>query len=368
MFRQLLGDKAKRSAVVDPSTGPIEPASGDLRPVVYLPTWVEWNSMKQRPQFLLEAFAKAGHEVWFIDPRSDGASRVDGVNIVQTVAEVPTQHVILYTHFAPLAPAFDDFTDPVVVYDILDDLSIYDADELDVPEERRVRYHHPVVMRSADVVLVSNEILSERHRTERPDLIHVPNGVDVAKFGAETPTPRDVPVGGPIVGYHGMISHWFDFDLLTAVAEERPEWRFVLVGPTDPRVEGTARELGRLANVVRLGERPSATMPAYVHSFDVGTVWFQLNEMTAGVTPLKMFEYLAAGVPVVSTPLPACVQQEGVATASDAESFIAAVERGLTIEDVQREALRGIAAASDWTAVLDPAIRRLEELGRDRVP
>ena len=324
--------------------------------------------MKQRPQFLLEAFAKAGHEVWFIDPRADEASKVDGVNIVQSIADVPKRHIILYTHFAPLAPAFADFTDPVIIYDILDDLSIYDADEIDVPEERRVRHHHPAVMESAAVVLVSNEILAERHRAERPDLIHVPNGVDAARFGADTSKPRDAPVGGPIIGYHGMISHWFDFDFLEAVAEQRPEWRFVLVGPTDARVEDRARELGRLANTVRLGERPSATMPAYVHSFDVGTVWFELNEMTAGVTPLKMFEYLAAGVPVVSTPLPACVEQDGVATASDPDSFVAAIEASLAVDDDRRGVLRRIAAASDWTAVLDPAISRLEDLDLDRVP
>lgn len=368
MFRQLLGDKGKRSAVVDSPSEPHQPVSGELRPVVYLPTWVEWNSMKQRPQFLLEAFAKAGHDVWFIDPRADANTRLDGVNIVQSVADVPDRHVILYTHFAPLAPAFEDFVDPVVVYDILDDLSIYDADEADVPEERRVRHHHPTVMSMAGVVLVSNEILAERHRAERPDLIHVPNGVDVAKFGASVPRPRDVPVGGPIIGYHGMVSHWFDFDLLEAVAERRPEWRFVLVGPTDPRVEDRAREAERFANVIRLGERPSTTMPAYVHSFDVGTVWFQLNEMTAGVTPLKMFEYLAAGVPVVSTPLPACVEQSGVATASDPDVFIDALEAALAVDDHQRDVLRDIAAGSDWTAVLDPAMKRLTELGLDRVP
>ncbi len=323
--------------------------------------------MKQRPQFLLEAFSKAGHPVWFIDPRADGPAEVDGVHIVTALSDVPTDQVVLYLHFAPLAPLFDDFTDPVVVYDILDDLSIYDADEVDVPEARRVRAHHPSVMDRADVVLVSNEILAERHRSERPDLIHVPNGVDVERFGAPVSAPRDVPVGGPIIGYHGMISHWFDFDLLAAVAAQRPEWRFVLVGPTDPRVEDDAREVERLGNVVRLGERPSMLMPAYVHAFDVGTIWFRIDEMTRGVTPLKMFEYLAAGVPCVSTPLPACVAQEGVATADQADAFVEAIGSGLQAEEAERDRLREIAAASDWSAVLAPALERLGELGRDRV-
>lgn len=366
MLDRLLGMKAKRSGPAPEAT--VAGQVGDLRPVVYLPTWVEWDSMKQRPQFLLEAFSRAGHPVWFVDPRADAPSDVDGVHIVTALSDVPTDQVILYLHFAPLASLFDDFTDPVIVYDILDDLSIYDADEVDVPEERRVRHHHPTVMERADIVVVSNEILAERHRDERPDLIHVPNGVDVARFGTAVPAPRDVPVGGPIIGYHGMISHWFDFDLLSEVASRRPEWRFVLVGPTDTRVEDAAREVERLANVTRLGERSSTLMPAYVHAFDVGTIWFQINEMTRGVTPLKMFECLAAGVPCVSTPLPACVAQDSVTTAGEPGAFVDAIEAGLAADEPERDRLRTNAAAFDWSAVLAPALEYLRRTGRNRIP
>jgi glycosyltransferase involved in cell wall biosynthesis len=123
----------------------------------------------------------------------------------------------------------------------------------------------------------------------------------------------------------------------------------------------------RVANVTRLGERSSTLMPAYVHSFDVGTIWFQIDEMTRGVTPLKMFEYLAAGVPCVSTPLPACVAQGGVATADESDAFVGAIEAGLAADESERERLREIAAASDWSAVLAPALERLKALGRDRI-
>lgn len=324
--------------------------------------------MKQRPQFILETFARAGHPVYFVDPRALEPTVVDGVHIVTSLEDVPTRHVILYVHFAPMADLFDRFEDPVVVYDILDDLTIYDADEVDVPEERRVRFHHPRVMELADVVIVSNEILAERHRPERPDLVHVPNGVDVARFSRPAPRPADVPVGGPVIGYHGMISHWFDFDLLTATAAARPEWRFVLVGPTDSRVEDAAREAGSVPNVTRLGERSPDLMPAYVHSFDVGTIWFQIDEMTLGVTPLKMFEYLAAGVPCVSTPLPACVAQDGVVTMSDPDGFVAAIEAALSVSDEHRHDLLEIARASDWTAVMTPAMALLADKAALRIP
>lgn len=324
--------------------------------------------MQQRPQFLLEAFAHAGHPVWFIDPRAPEPHTVDGVQIVQTLDSVPTDQVILYVHFAPLAPMFEQFVDPVIVYDILDDLSIYDVDEVDVPEHLRVRFHHPTVLERADVVIVSNEILAERHRPERPDLIHVPNGVDVSRFGIPADRPPDVPFGGPVIGYHGMISHWFDFDLLTGVAQRRPEWRFVLVGPTDPRVEDRAAELERVCgNVRRLGERPSSLMPGYAQAFDVGSIWFILDEMTMGVTPLKMYESLAAGVPCVSTSLPACVAQQGVATADEPDDFVRAIEDALAGEAGREHALRRIAADADWSNALQPALDRLASLGLERI-
>lgn len=339
-----------------------------LRPVVYLPTWVQWNVMKQRPQFLLETFAKAGHEVWFVDPRAEGPERVEGVNVVTSVEAVPHDDVILYLHFAPLNRLAAEFSGATVIYDILDDLSIYDIDEVGLPEDRRVRFHHPSVMERADVVIVSNEILGDRHRSEREDLIHVPNGVDVESFSEPVPPAEDIPPGGPIVGYHGMISHWFDFDLLSAVAKQRPEWRFVLVGPTDPRVEERARVAEHIPNIIRLGERPSSEMPSYVHGFDVGTIWFQINEMTQGVTPLKMFEYLAAGVPCVSTPLPSCVEAEGVVTSSEADSFVAAIEAGLAIGGAERERLAAIGATSDWSTLMEPVFGKLRESGLDRIP
>lgn len=343
------------------------PRRGSRRPVVYLPTWVRWDVMAQRPQFLLEAFAAHGHPVFFVDPHETEMRRVDGVTIVPSLESVPKVDVILYLHFAPLRALFDLFDRPAVVYDILDDLSIYDADEVGMPEERRVRSHHPLVMERADVVIVSNRVLAETHRGERPDLVLVSNGVDTDRFAAVADVPEDLaPDGRPIIGYHGMISFWFDFALLTEVARARPGYRFVLVGPHDPRVAEQVAALAAIENIELLGERPSPTMPAYVGVFDVGTVWFRVNDLTSGVTPLKMYEYLAAGVPCVATPLPACVDEPAVVTAGDAAEFADAIDAALVNRD--RAALRRAAKSHDWDRLIEPAIRRLAELGLARNP
>ncbi|MFV1962544.1 MAG: hypothetical protein ACC658_12030, partial [Acidimicrobiia bacterium] len=181
-IRRLPGFDRLRSWLVDRPRLP-GPSPGELRAVVYLPTWVHWDVMRQRPQYLLSAFAAAGHPVYFVDHRERGVRQEEGVTICRSLRDVPRSGVIIYLHFAPLRHLIDNFDDAVVVYDVLDDLSIYDSEELGLPEGRKVRSHHPLVMERADVVLVSNHVLAERHRAERPDLIMVGNGVDPAAFG-----------------------------------------------------------------------------------------------------------------------------------------------------------------------------------------
>ena len=324
--------------------------------------------MRQRPQYLLEAWARAGHPVYFVDPREDRARSVDGVTIVPTIRQTPRSGVILHIHFAPLRHLIERFDDAVVVYDLLDDLSIYDADEIGVPEGGRVRSHHPVLMGIADVVTTSNEVLAEKHRRERADLLLVSNGVDLQAFSQPWPTPSDLPTTRPLIGYHGMVSSWFDFDLLEAVAGLRPDWTFALVGPVDARVDGRVRRLQRLPNVAVLGERPSDAMPAYVQAFDVGAVWFRVNDLTLGVTPLKMYECLAADRPCVATPLPGAVAEEAVTVAGTAADFVAAIETSLRTRHDPASATgrREAAEAADWSRRLEPVLERLG--GRLYVP
>lgn len=337
------------------------PGVGEPRAVVYLPTWLRWEGMRQRPQYLLESFARSGHPVYFVDPREEGSRMANGVQIVTSLRDVPSSGVILYVHFAPVRRMFRLFKDPVVLYDILDDLSIYQRSEAGMPARNRVAAHHPVVMQRADLVTVSNEVLMARYGPTRPDVILVPNGVDVERFSVPVPKPDDLPVGS-IVGYHGAVAPWFDFELFTRVVSSCPDLQFVLVGPVDPEVAGDAARVAKLPNVHVLGERASSSMPGYVQAFDVGAIWFKVNHMTRGVTPLKMYECRAAGTPCVATPLPACVAEPGVATSDNPEGFTAAI----------RDALAGPTSDSadrsiGWDERLAPVLERLAVLGLDRV-
>jgi glycosyltransferase involved in cell wall biosynthesis len=362
LLKRIPGASEARDRLYGRPSGP-KPPSGSLRPVVYLPTWLEWEVMKQRPQYLLEALAAAGHVVWFIDPRL-GEERIAGerIHLVPSIRPTPGSGVIVYTHFAPTQTLIDRFTDTVVVYDLLDDLAIYEPNEEGLPAERTVKHHHRPLVEEADVVLASNPILADRHRSEREDLLLVENGVDLDRFTPEGPVAGSLPEGR-IVGYHGAVAPWFDFDLFTAVAELRPDLTFVLVGPIDPEVEDRADKLARLPNVTLLPAQSSEKIAEFVRGFSVGILPFVIDEMTEAVTPLKMYEYLACGVPMVATPLPACEREEMVQTAHDPASFAARVDEALLVTAAERQELRNHARTASWDRRVAPLLDRLESLG-----
>lgn len=335
--------------------------------MVYLPTWVRWDVMRQRPQYLLEAFARAGHEVWFVDPTVDRPHRpIPGVRVVASLQDTPRSGIIVYTHFAPTRTMLEPYEDTVVVYDILDDLSIYDPDEVGLPEERTVRYHHGPLSAAADVVIVSNTVLAEKHRSEAGDLILVENGVDPLLFTPEG--PREELGDAPVVGYHGAIAAWFDFEMVSAAARLRPHFSFVLVGPVLAGAAEGMKRLLELPNIVHHPEAPSGVVARFVRSFDVGTIPFVITEMTKGVTPLKMFEYLAAGVPVVASSLPACVEHPEVTTVSDPEEMAAALDTALEFGESDRERLRRAGLEASWDRRIEPLLERLDAKGLRRVP
>ena len=362
LLKRIPGAAGARDRLYGHPTGP-EALSGSLRPVVYLPTWLEWEVMKQRPQYLLEALAGAGHEVWFIDPRI-GEERLVGerIHLVPSIRPTPQGGVIIYTHFAPTLTLIDRFTESIVVYDLLDDLAIYEPNEEGLPMERTVKHHHRPLVEEADVVLASNPVLAERHRAERGDLILVENGVDLDRFTPEGPVAGSLPEGR-VVGYHGAVAPWFDFDLFTSVANLRPDLTFVLVGPIDPEVEDRAGKLAKLPNVTLLPAQSSEKIAEFVRGFSVGVLPFVIDEMTEAVTPLKMYEYLACGVPMVATPLPACVREAMVQTAQDPASFAARIDEALLLTAAERQDLRNHARTASWDRRVVPLLDRLEGLG-----
>ena len=210
----------------------------------------------------------------------------------------------------------------------------------------------------ADLVVTTSARLSEIVGQSAPNVL-IRNAGEVDYFSA-APARRAYPSERPVAGYVGAIADWFDIELIVSAARRHPEWDFVMVGakslPDAPDTEG-------LANIKWIGEVPYAEAAAWVHSFDVALIPFKLVELTLCTNPVKAYEYLAAGKPVVATALPEVRAMEGVAhVADDHDHFIELLEVAMAERDDAALAAERSqwAAAHDWKAraeQLDDAIR-----------
>lgn len=182
----------------------------------------------------------------------------------------------------------------------------------------------------ADLVIGTSKPLCNAKRAIRPDIEYVPHGVDFEHFSKAWRTPPDKPVDleaipRPIFGFFGLIHHWFDLELMVKVARLRPDYSFVLIG--DCKVDVAPLQL---PNVHLLGRRNYSQLPAYAASFQAGLVPFVRNDMTRCVNPIKLMEYIAAGLPVISTSLPAATEVgNAVSIADSPEDFAAACDRAI---------------------------------------
>ncbi len=193
------------------------------------------------------------------------------------------------------------------------------------------------LLAAANYCFVTAEHLLETRRGLCPSVHYFPNVADFAHFAqAREPhvqVPEDLArLPAPRIGFVGAISDQkVDLVLLRRLAESHPEWSIALIGKVGEGDPWTNIEpLRGLDNLHLLGPKPYAALPAYLKGFDVAILPSAINAYTRAMFPMKFFEYLAAGCPVVSTALPALRQFEGVAClAATSEEFIACIERAL---------------------------------------
>lgn len=175
---------------------------------------------------------------------------------------------------------------------------------------------------------------------------YLPQGVNYDHFASPREVPADIlSLPRPILGFAGGVSSACDLDLLLALSDLVPQGTVLLVGPIHIDTAPLARR-----NIVLLGNRPYADLPAYVQAFDVGLIPYVLNEWTRSVDPLKLLEYLAAGIPVVSTWLPEVVKYSDVVRVGKSrEEYLAEVRRALAeAGPAARDAGQAVARRNTW--------------------
>jgi glycosyltransferase involved in cell wall biosynthesis len=224
-------------------------------------------------------------------------------------------------------------------------------------------------------VLASAPALAARMRELSTNVLYAPNVADTDLFArALQPGPTDSALAAlaqPRIVFTGaIVAVKLDIPLLVTLARARPSWSFALVGPIgpgEPNMDVSA--LRREANIHLLGPRSYAQLPDVLRGADAGLIPYALNELTRSIFPMKVYEYLAAGLPVVATPLPALADVPEVATAPDAGGIAQLLERALAEDTPERRAARSRAAAAhSWERRLQEIATAIDALPSDTAP
>lgn len=221
-----------------------------------------------------------------------------------------------------LGCAPETFDAAVVVYDAMDELAKFRG------APKTLLEREDQLIEQADLVFTGGPSLFRARQDRHPRVFCFPSGVDARHFAPAPPraaAPEAASWGSPVLGFYGVLDERVDFALIAQIADLRPDWTIVMIGP----LAKIAREdLPQRANIVYLGKRDYRDLPAYLDRFDVAILPFALNEATEFISPTKTLEYLAAGKPVVSTPIRDVIDLygEAVAIASTPGEFVECAE------------------------------------------
>lgn len=258
--------------------------------------------------------------------------------------------------YVPQAEDVIGVLDPsLVIYHCVDDVAAQkgvDAESFRGAEERFAQ--------RADLVLASAPALAERMRTLSDHVLYAPNVADTGTFATALEAgPIDPDLDAlphPRLVFQGaIVATKLDIQLLAQVAELRPDWSIVLVGPRgagDPT--GDLSPLDNAPNIHLIGPRQANDLPKVLRGADIGLIPYAINDLTRSVFPMKVYEYLAAGLPVLATPLPALDGVDAVETVSSAEELVTTAERNLAADSPEVRLARSKEASShSWEARLE---------------
>lgn len=329
----------------------------DTKGVIVFAPSIEWNvPLFQRPHQMALAFASLGYLVFFwvpvdsIDNVTSFRKVRDGLylcNVPPSVLRIIKSPIaITYTYNYNWAA---QLTSPLIIYELIDHLEIF----TNFPLPLLRHYHKRLLSRAAIVAGTADELFEDVAR-HRPDAILCPNGVDIEHFAAYTgDTPEDIQrvaaEGKPIIGYYGALAEWFDYDLMMYAARALPEYNFVLIGP-DHDFSLSESGITQLANVHWLGAKDYRMLPGYLQAFTVATIPFKVTKALQAVSPIKLFEYMAGGRPVVTTDLVECRKYPVVLISRNQNEFVEHLRQAVQLrnDEAYLAALISTAQANTW--------------------
>ena len=355
------------------------------KPLLLCLSHLRWDFVFQRPQHLMVR-ATRDFDVLFVEEPLDDAAGPPWMDLSRRAAGVvvATPHLppglgpeaalaaqralldealaphagrpVVTWFYTPMALGFASHLRPsLTVWDCMDELSAFRG------APARMREMDAAMLARADVVFTGGRSLYEAKLGRHPDLHCFPSSIDAAHFSrarAAQPDPHDqAGVGRPRIGFFGVVDERMDTGLVDALAALRSDWHFVMLGPV-AKVDPAA--LPRRPNLHWLGPKRYDELPSYLAGWDLGFMPFALNESTRFISPTKTPEFLAAGLPVVSTPIVDVVRDYGeaglVEIASGTDAFaeklaaLLARPRGAWLGRVDKH-LAGISWDRTWEAM-----------------
>jgi glycosyltransferase involved in cell wall biosynthesis len=237
-------------------------------------------------------------------------------------------------------------------------------------DKEAIRSLEEQLMERADCVFVSSDVLLSTKRRHNRNTFLVTHGVDVPHFRKACEIATVIPdemkmLRKPVIGFFGLIADWVDLELIRFLALAEPDWTFVLIG----KVVTNVGAIDGLPNVHLLGQKPYAALPAYAKAFDVALMPFVMNELTLAANPLKIREYLAAGLPVVSSAIPEAEKLKAVLhVAKNHAEFLAIIRQIVASGKTgpQMEISKQMDPES-WDAKVEEFSRILSSLDRAKV-
>lgn len=364
-------------------TQPTSPSSAEGTYAVICLGNIEWESRYQRPQQLMTQFGRYGHCVFYVnathfvkfshskgfratqvapnvfDVRLQGRGPVNFYHeplsedlkqsFLASFAQLKNHFqihtavtVVHLSYWTPLALALREAWGWPIIYDCMDEWA--DFPNIGPSILKQEKY----LVQQSEATIVTASALKEKWASQAVQCHVIRNGVDFDFFAAHTrPNNYLAAVTHPIIGYYGALAEWVDFELLYYLAKQRPHWNFVLIGDIFvDKLDG----LEILPNVHLLGRRPYSEMPYYLYQFDVCLIPFKLNKVTHAVDPVKLYEYLSCGKPIVATPLHEIqLYTDNLYLADKKETFLAQIECALAETDVALMEKRvTLAKTNDW--------------------
>src|SRR5215210_1020353 len=322
---------------------------------------LRWDFVYQRPQHLISRFAtiftvyfveepfhdapgeptlsltSKNDNLWIVRPHLPAGTNIEETEkilkiLLDRLLKNKNSDDVIFWYYTPMALSFSSHYKPALtIYDCMDELSHFKN------APRRLKEFEDALLKKADLVFTGGQSLYDYKKDRHHNIHPFPSSIDKKHFEQARivkEEPEDQKnISGVKLGFYGVIDERFDVDLIKSIALLRPNWNVLLLGPV---VKINPDALPKLPNVHLLGGKSYDELPHYVSGWDIALIPFAINDSTKFISPTKTPEYLAAGVPVVSTPIRDVVKPYGekgiVKIASTAEEFVDAAEEYMKLD------------------------------------